>query len=127
VAHRGTGEGSAQSTTARSTRSTPAEGVGQLTTTYGVLRAFLLADGKRSPSVRSFGVRTRLTIYTINVGGGGRVKVTKAAPLPGEVFRSGSCLPPEERVKATYRDNFERLVRVKNEYDPTNLFRVNRT
>ncbi len=52
-------------------------------------------------------------------------KSQKAAPLPGEVFRSGSCLPPEERVKATYRDNFERLVAVKNEYDPTNLFRVN--
>ena len=31
----------------------------------------------------------------------------------------------QERVKATYRDNFERLVAVKNEYDPTNLFRVN--
>jgi FAD/FMN-containing dehydrogenase len=31
----------------------------------------------------------------------------------------------QERIKATYRDNFERLVAVKNEYDPTNLFRVN--
>jgi FAD/FMN-containing dehydrogenase len=31
----------------------------------------------------------------------------------------------EERIKATYRDNFERLVAIKNEYDPTNLFRVN--
>jgi FAD/FMN-containing dehydrogenase len=31
----------------------------------------------------------------------------------------------QERVKATYRDNFERLVEVKNKYDPTNLFRVN--
>jgi FAD/FMN-containing dehydrogenase len=31
----------------------------------------------------------------------------------------------QERVKATYRDNFERLVAIKNKYDPTNLFRVN--
>jgi FAD/FMN-containing dehydrogenase len=31
----------------------------------------------------------------------------------------------QERIKATYRDNFERLVAIKNEYDPTNLFHVN--
>lgn len=31
----------------------------------------------------------------------------------------------EERVRATYRDNYERLVDIKNKYDPTNLFRVN--
>jgi FAD/FMN-containing dehydrogenase len=31
----------------------------------------------------------------------------------------------EDRIKATYRDNYERLVAIKNKYDPTNLFRVN--
>jgi len=31
----------------------------------------------------------------------------------------------EDRVKATYGDNYERLVEAKNTYDPTNLFRVN--
>ena len=31
----------------------------------------------------------------------------------------------QERIRATYRDDFERLVEIKNEYDPTNLFRVN--
>jgi FAD/FMN-containing dehydrogenase len=31
----------------------------------------------------------------------------------------------EERVKASYRDNYERLAAIKSMYDPTNFFRVN--
>jgi FAD/FMN-containing dehydrogenase len=31
----------------------------------------------------------------------------------------------QERVRATYRDNYDRLARVKAQYDPDNLFRVN--
>ena len=31
----------------------------------------------------------------------------------------------EDRVKATYRDNYERLAAIKKTYDPTNAFRVN--
>jgi FAD/FMN-containing dehydrogenase len=30
-----------------------------------------------------------------------------------------------ERVRASYRDNYERLARIKRQYDPDNLFRVN--
>ena len=31
----------------------------------------------------------------------------------------------QERVKATYRSNYDRLSRVKSQYDPENTFRVN--
>lgn len=31
----------------------------------------------------------------------------------------------EDRVKAAYGDNYEKLVQAKNKYDPKNLFRVN--
>jgi hypothetical protein len=31
----------------------------------------------------------------------------------------------EERIRATYRDNYARLASLKKKYDPTNLFRVN--
>ena len=31
----------------------------------------------------------------------------------------------QERVKASYRDNYDRLAQIKAKYDPKNLFRVN--
>jgi FAD/FMN-containing dehydrogenase len=31
----------------------------------------------------------------------------------------------QERVKAAYRDNYQRLVEIKNKYDPANFFHIN--
>lgn len=31
----------------------------------------------------------------------------------------------QDRVKAAYKDNYERLVEVKSKYDPTNFFHLN--
>jgi FAD/FMN-containing dehydrogenase len=31
----------------------------------------------------------------------------------------------QERVRASYRGNYDRLARIKSQYDPENLFRVN--
>jgi hypothetical protein len=31
----------------------------------------------------------------------------------------------QDRVQAAYRENYARLVKLKNKYDPTNLFRIN--
>ena len=31
----------------------------------------------------------------------------------------------QERVRASYRDNYDRLAEIKRDYDPENLFRIN--
>jgi len=43
----------------------------------------------------------------------------------GSVYVNFMTEDEEERVKAAYGPNYDRLVELKNKYDPTNLFRIN--
>jgi hypothetical protein len=45
--------------------------------------------------------------------------------LTSKVYVNYLMQEDEERVKAAYGENYERLVALKKKYDPTNLFRVN--
>ena len=43
----------------------------------------------------------------------------------GAVYVNNLSDEGEERAKAAYGANYERLVNLKNKYDPTNFFRLN--
>ena len=43
----------------------------------------------------------------------------------GEVYVNHLDAEEATRIRAAYSDNYERLVALKNKYDPTNLFRLN--
>jgi len=42
----------------------------------------------------------------------------------GAFYLNNLCDENEERVRAAYGENLDRLVTLKNKYDPTNLFRL---
>ena len=46
-------------------------------------------------------------------------------PLTRGYYVNTEPAAPEARVKSTYGDNYARLVQIKNQYDPRNLFRLN--
>jgi FAD/FMN-containing dehydrogenase len=58
--------------------------------------------------------------------GWARELFTAAAPFStGSVYVNFLSADDENRVRAAYGANYDRLVALKNRYDPTNLFRVN--
>jgi hypothetical protein len=48
------------------------------------------------------------------------------APFTSGFYINTTTLDDDEaRIRANFRDNYDRLVKLKNSYDPTNLFRLN--
>jgi len=47
--------------------------------------------------------------------------------LDGRAYVNFMMEEGQDRVKATYRDNYDRLAKVKARYDPDNVFHVNQT
>ncbi len=43
----------------------------------------------------------------------------------GGMYLNYGSLEPEEQVRAVYGENYDRLVRIKDKYDPNNMFRLN--
>lgn len=43
----------------------------------------------------------------------------------GGMYLHYGSLEPGEQIRAAYGDNYERLVEIKERWDPTNLFRIN--
>ena len=48
-----------------------------------------------------------------------------APSLTGGTYVNFLSNEGDERVRAAYGDKYDRLVALKDEYDPTNLFRLN--
>ena len=66
--------------------------------------------------------------YEVNVEWTRRLAEAMAPFTTGRAYVNQMGIEAEEgadRIKAAYGTNYERLVALKNEYDPTNLFRLN--
>jgi FAD/FMN-containing dehydrogenase len=48
-----------------------------------------------------------------------------AAPFTTGFYVNDFFNESQEEINGTYRDNLPRLLKVKKQYDPTNLFRLN--
>jgi Berberine and berberine like len=56
---------------------------------------------------------------------GGTGTTPKNGESCGDAYVNFMMEEGEERVKASYRDNYDRLAAVKSKYNTTNIFRVN--
>ena len=56
---------------------------------------------------------------------GGTGTTPKNGESCGDAYVNFMMEEGKERIKASYRDNYERLAAVKSKYDTTNFFRVN--
>jgi FAD/FMN-containing dehydrogenase len=95
------------------------------------------AISRVSPDATAFSQRDALanmvaaSMWPFGQDGSEHIAATRAYWSTLERFTYGfyvNDLEPDEtaaRIQATYRQNYERLVAVKNRYDPTNLFRMN--
>lgn len=69
-------------------------------------------EPRKAPELKRWASEYWSAIHAFNANGGGYVNFM----MEDE---------GQERIKAAYGDNYDALVAVKREYDPTNLFRVN--
>ena len=102
----------------------------------GSSRKVCLAKGRRE---RSTGRLHPKTFANIDVGGDGDTRTdgeryvdwgrrywTGIEAFTGGGFYVNSSIDDDERrIRGNYGGNFERLVAVKTQYDPANLFRLN--
>jgi FAD/FMN-containing dehydrogenase len=77
---------------------------------WGAVFAGVDPDPANVPSIRNWSIDYHEALHPYSAGG---------------AYVNMMMDEGEERVRASYRDNYDRLARVKRAYDPDNLFRVN--
>jgi FAD/FMN-containing dehydrogenase len=78
--------------------------------TYGAVFAGVDPDPANLDAIRRWSVEYQEALHPYSAGG---------------AYVNMMMDEGQERVRASYRDNYDRLARIKAQYDPQNLFRVN--
>jgi FAD/FMN-containing dehydrogenase len=77
---------------------------------WGAVFAGVDPDPANGPAIRNWSIDYQEALHPYSAGG---------------AYVNMMMDEGEERVRASYRDNYDRLARIKAAYDPENLFRVN--
>ena len=77
---------------------------------WGSVFAGVDSDPANAPAIRNWSIDYHEALHPYSAGGA----------YVNMMMEEG-----EERVRASYRDNYDRLAAIKRTYDPDNLFRVN--